>query len=205
MRAAIALIVALAAAGPAGAFDVPAWLRFGAQAERAVPVRPVVSDIVEDRGEDENWIPGVVASRTQVTMAFQTLGRMTARRVDLGDRVREGEVLAELAAEDLAATTRAAEAALASAEVQRDNVRLSARQAFLTEHAAEVGEAVVAITGYSALVEAEAAIAFGALVKVGTDGKAITGTAADHCGRALGAATQAGQLIEVQLYKHVHA
>ena len=75
----------------------------------------------------------------------------------------------------------------------------------VTEHAAEVGEAVVAITGYSALVEAEAAIAFGALVKVGTDGKAITGTAADHCGRALGAATQAGQLIEVQLYKHVHA
>lgn len=125
MRAAIALIVALAAAGPAGAFDVPAWLRFGAQAERAVPVRPVVSDIVEDRGEDENWIPGVVASRTQVTMAFQTLGRMTARRVDLGDRVREGEVLAELAAEDLAATTRAAEAALASAEVQRDTARLT--------------------------------------------------------------------------------
>ena len=75
----------------------------------------------------------------------------------------------------------------------------------VTEHAAEVGEAVAAITGYSALVEAEAAIAFGALVKVGTDGKAITGTAADHCGRALGAATQAGQLIEVQLYKHVHA
>ena len=75
----------------------------------------------------------------------------------------------------------------------------------VTEHAAEVGEAVVAITSYSALVEAEAAIAFGALVKVGTDGKAITGTAADHCGRALGAATQAGNLIEVQLYKHVHA
>ena len=69
----------------------------------------------------------------------------------------------------------------------------------------DLGEAVVAITSYSALVEAEAAIAFGALVKVGTDGKAITGTAADHCGRALGAATQPGQLIEVQLYKHVHA
>ncbi|NMM75384.1 DUF2190 domain-containing protein [Rhodococcus sp. SRB_17] len=75
----------------------------------------------------------------------------------------------------------------------------------VTEHAADVGEAVTAITGYSALVEAEAAITFGALVKVGTDGRAITGTAADHCGRALGAATAAGQLIEVQLYKHVHA
>jgi hypothetical protein len=35
--------------------------------------------------------------------------------------------------------------------------------------------------------------------------KAITGSAADHCGRALSASTQAGQLIEVQIYKHVHA
>ena len=75
----------------------------------------------------------------------------------------------------------------------------------VTENAAEIGEAVSLTTGYSALVEAEAAIAFGALVKVGTDGKAITGSATDHCGRALGAATQAGQLFEVQLYKHVHA
>ena len=75
----------------------------------------------------------------------------------------------------------------------------------VTENAAEVGEAVSVVTGYSYLVEAEAAIAFGAYVKVGTDGKAITGSATDHCGRALGAATQAGQLIEVQLYKHVHA
>ena len=75
----------------------------------------------------------------------------------------------------------------------------------VAETAAALGEALTVVTGYSYLVEAEAAITFGALVKVGTDGKAVTGTLADHCGRALGAATQAGQLIEVQLYKHVHA
>lgn len=75
----------------------------------------------------------------------------------------------------------------------------------VTESAADVGDAVSVATGYSFPVEAEAAIAFGVFVKVGTDGKAVTGTAADHCGRALGAATQAGQLIEVQIYKHVHA
>lgn len=75
----------------------------------------------------------------------------------------------------------------------------------VSETAAEVGDALPVVTSYSYLVEAEAAISFGALVKVGTDGKAITGSAADHCGRALGAATQAGQLIEVQIYKHVHA
>lgn len=75
----------------------------------------------------------------------------------------------------------------------------------ISETSAEIGDAFPVVTGYSYLVEAEAAIAFGALVRVGTDGKAITGTAADHCGRALGAATAAGQLIEVQIYKHVHA
>ena len=75
----------------------------------------------------------------------------------------------------------------------------------VAETAAALGEALSVVTGYSYLVEAEAAVAFGAYVKVGTDGKAVTGSAADHCGRALGAATQAGQLIEVQLCKHVHA
>ena len=75
----------------------------------------------------------------------------------------------------------------------------------VTEHAAEVGDAVVAITSYSALVEAGAAIAFGVLVTTDATGRAVAGTAADHCGRALGASTAAGQLIEVQIYKHVHA
>ncbi|WP_347137632.1 efflux RND transporter periplasmic adaptor subunit [Paracoccus sp. SSK6] len=121
----LALLAALAGAGPAAALDLPSWLDLSSHAEDAVPVRPVVSEIVEDRGEDARWIPGTVASRTQVTMAFQTLGRMVSRNVDLGDRVAQGDVLANLAAEDLAATTRAAEAALAAAEVQRDTARLT--------------------------------------------------------------------------------
>lgn len=120
-----ALLAAMAVAAPAAALDLPGWFGSGTHAEEAVPIRPVVSEIVEDRGEDARWIPGVVASRTQVTMAFQTLGRMMSRPVDLGDRVGQGDVLATLAAEDLAATTRAAEAALAAAEVQRDTARLT--------------------------------------------------------------------------------
>ena len=31
------------------------------------------------------------------------------------------------------------------------------------------------------------------------------GTLADHCGRALGAASAAGQLVECQIVKHAHA
>ncbi len=75
----------------------------------------------------------------------------------------------------------------------------------VAESNAEPGDALGVSTGYSALVEAGAAIAFGALVKPDAVGKAMPGTAADHCGRALGAATAAGQLIEVQIYKHIHA
>ena len=75
----------------------------------------------------------------------------------------------------------------------------------ITETAAAIGDAVPVVTGYSYLVEAAAPLAFGVLVKPDATGKAVAGTAADHCGRCLGAPTAAGQLFEVQIYKHVHA
>lgn len=74
----------------------------------------------------------------------------------------------------------------------------------VTEHAAEIGEAVSVATGFSYLVEAEATFAAGAFIKPGTDGKAAAGSITDHCARALEAATAVGQLVEVQLVEHVH-
>ena len=75
----------------------------------------------------------------------------------------------------------------------------------VSESAAEAGEALSLVTDYSYLVETGGAVAFGELVKPDATGRAVTGSLADHCGRALGAASQAGQLIEVQIYRHVHA
>ncbi len=75
----------------------------------------------------------------------------------------------------------------------------------VSETAAAVGEALSLVTGYSYLVVAAAAIPFGSLVAPDATGQAVVGTLASHCGRALGASTQAGQLIEVQLYRHAHA
>lgn len=75
----------------------------------------------------------------------------------------------------------------------------------VTETAAASGEAVAVVTSYSYLVEAGGAVAFGALVKPDLTGRAVTGSLAEHCGRALGAATAEGQLIEVEILKHVHA
>lgn len=117
------ICAATLAAIPAAAFELPAWLGFQGEAATEAPPRPVVTEIVEDRGDDARSVPGMIASKTQVTMAFQTLGRMISRHVELGDEVEKGALLAELATEDLAATTRAATAAVDSAEVQLSTAR----------------------------------------------------------------------------------
>lgn len=77
----------------------------------------------------------------------------------------------------------------------------------VSEAAAAVGEAVSVVTGYSYTVEADEAIAFGAYVKPASDGsgKAAVGSATDHCGLALSNALKKGDLIEVQVLRHVHA
>ena len=77
----------------------------------------------------------------------------------------------------------------------------------VAEENAAIGEEVSVVTDYSYLVEASAAIAMGDYVKPAADGsgRAAVGTLADHCGRALGVASAAGQLVKVQIVKHVHA
>lgn len=75
----------------------------------------------------------------------------------------------------------------------------------VSESDAAVNEAVSVVTDYSYLVEASAPIAFGDYVMPAIDnsGRAAAGTLLNHCGRALGAAS-AGQLVEVQIVRHVH-
>ncbi|MFM9902102.1 MAG: DUF2190 domain-containing protein [Polaromonas sp.] len=77
----------------------------------------------------------------------------------------------------------------------------------VSETDAAVGEAVSAVTDYSYLVEASVPIAFGDYIKPAADGsgRAAVGTLTDHCGRALGATTAAGQRFEMQIVRHVHA
>lgn len=77
----------------------------------------------------------------------------------------------------------------------------------ISEFGGVAGEAITAITSYSGLVEASEVIAFGDFVKPAADGsgRAAVGTATENCGRALGAASAAGVLFEVERTRHVHA
>lgn len=76
----------------------------------------------------------------------------------------------------------------------------------VSESEAAMGQALSVITEYSGPVETAEAIAQFAFVKPAADGsgKAITGTATDHCGRALEAAAGAGAIIETQVLAHRH-
>jgi hypothetical protein len=77
----------------------------------------------------------------------------------------------------------------------------------VSETGGAVGDAISVVPSYSYLVECSAAIAFGDYVKPAVDGtgRGAVGTLADHCGRALGSTTAAGQLFEMQIVRHVHA
>lgn len=77
----------------------------------------------------------------------------------------------------------------------------------VSETEAAIGQATSVITSYSAPVEAGAVIAKFDFVKPAADGsgKAIVGTATDHCGMALEAAGAIGQFLEVRILPHRHA
>lgn len=66
---------------------------------------------------------GEIRAREESTLAFLIDGKVVRRTVDVGDRVREGEVLAVLDAADYAAQVRAARAQLAAAEAELGRAR----------------------------------------------------------------------------------
>jgi len=61
---------------------------------------------------------GIVRARREVDVGFRASGRVTARLVEVGDRVQAGQELARLDPADLALALRGAEADLAAAQAQ---------------------------------------------------------------------------------------
>lgn len=92
-------------------------------ADPVASVRPIVETLVVTRGRFEasqSW-DGVLQAVREATLAAQAQGRIVALHVQAGERVREGQVLAEIDAR---------EAALA---VSRDQAQLGESQATLAE------------------------------------------------------------------------
>ena len=82
------------------------------------PVKVVIAATERDKTASS---PGVVRARIETDLAFRTLGRMVSRKVDVGDLVHKGDVLAEIDPLTLQLAVRSAEADLRNAQAQLEN------------------------------------------------------------------------------------
>src|SRR5690606_36316441 len=76
-----------------------------------------------DGGSATTSLTGEIQAREESPLAFRIGGNMTERRVDVGDHVRRGDVLATLDPDDPQAQARAAQARLSALEAELGRVR----------------------------------------------------------------------------------
>lgn len=116
MRRALLLIPAAALAGMLAVCKSEAD---GAQAQK--PPRPVVSIAIAPRQDQQTGFAGTIQPRFQTDRGFRVLGRLVERRVDVGDVVAPGQVLAQIDPQLLDLAVRVSEADLAKARAQLAN------------------------------------------------------------------------------------
>lgn len=86
-------------------------------------VRPAMVVQIGAGAADATAFAGEVRARHEPALAFRIPGKIVRRRVDVGDAVRKGDVLAELDPADVALQLEAARAQEASAEADSDLAR----------------------------------------------------------------------------------
>ncbi len=92
--------------------------------EKAAPPAPqprmvLAYTVAMGAGFNQAEYSGEVKPRHETALAFRVGGKLIDRRVELGDRVAAGQVLARLDPSDLAQSQKSAEALLAAAEADR--------------------------------------------------------------------------------------
>ena len=98
-------------------------------AEPAPPIRPVLSIVVAPEAAEGAAFAGTVAARYESILGFQVRGRIIARDVNVGDRVKKGARLAALDPTPFQLALQNAEADLARADAHWQNAKLTeARQ-----------------------------------------------------------------------------
>lgn len=87
-------------------------------------VRPVRTITIEKAATSTDVsLTGRVQARTEVNQSFRLAGQLIERNVDIGDKVRVGQLLARLDSQNEQSALQAAQAQLAAAEVQLADAR----------------------------------------------------------------------------------
>lgn len=109
--------VLLAAAGLLSACSKAPPAQEEVRPVRVMTVAPAATTLAAE-------LSGEVRPRVESRVGFQVAGRITQRRVEVGQRVKSGQVLAVLDAADYQLGAAAAKAQLAAAQVDRDQQRV---------------------------------------------------------------------------------
>ncbi|WP_341487383.1 efflux RND transporter periplasmic adaptor subunit [Pararhizobium sp. A13] len=97
-------------------------------AAEEVSPRPVKSVAATAEQEEAGSLPGIVRARIETDLAFRTLGRIVSRKVDVGDLVLKGDVIAEIDPLSLKLAVRSAEADLRDAQAQFENAAMTEKR-----------------------------------------------------------------------------
>lgn len=150
------LISAAAVAAIAVAAGVWLWPRPAVPVAAEAP-RPVVTAFASPAPAAAGTFVGTVEATVTVGIAFEVLGRLTARPVNEGDLVAAGDILASIDAQALRDDRDAARAALASAEATLTTTgRALARTQELVQRGAESDAALEAAQRNDAVARARA-------------------------------------------------
>lgn len=91
----------------------------GKHAEQPTPVRAVRTVVLADgAGSLQREFSADIRARTESRLSFRVGGKVTQRAVELGQRVKAGQLLAQVDPQDLRLGADAAKAALSAAEAQ---------------------------------------------------------------------------------------
>jgi len=92
------------------------------------PVEPRVVMVAPARFSDADMVrrlPGTIAARTEADLAFRVAGKVLDRRVEVGDTVRAGDVVATLDPTDLALQLESAEAERTAARIGLEKAEIN--------------------------------------------------------------------------------
>ena len=103
----------------------------GNQAEQPTPVRSVRTVVLADGGGAlQREFSADIRARTESRLALRVGGKVTQRAVELGQRVKAGQLLVQVDPQDLRLGADAAKAALSAAEAQAAQASRSTRSIF---------------------------------------------------------------------------
>ncbi|MDH6231568.1 multidrug efflux system membrane fusion protein [Mesorhizobium soli] len=125
-------------------------------------VRPVkIVEIAKTGGTRELEYSGAVRARTEMNLGFRVAGKITERIVNIGDKVKPGDVIARVDPTDYQLAVTSAEANLESAQKQVETASLAnkrAEQLYAKQFASEAQRDQAALAFKQAVSQRDAAI-----------------------------------------------